>query len=54
MNMEMYNIAVISPSSPKDIVAVVSVWAKDVKDALKRCKNDNDMQGARFYPADVQ
>lgn len=50
--MELHNIAVISPTSSKDVVAIVSVWAKDIKDALKRVKNDNDMQGARFYPAD--
>jgi dihydroorotase len=49
--MQAFNIAVMSPSSSKDVVAILTVYAESVKKALERCKNDNDMQGARFYPA---
>lgn len=48
--MQAFEIAVMSPSSPKDIAGILTVYAESIKKALERCKNDNDMQGARFYP----
>jgi hypothetical protein len=48
--MQAFNIAVMSPTSPKDVAGILTVYAENIKKALERCKNDNDMQGARFYP----
>jgi hypothetical protein len=52
--MQAFNIAVMSPSSKGDVAAVLTVYAENIKKALERCKNDNDMQGARFYPVNNQ
>lgn len=48
--MKPFNIAILSPSSPKDISAVVTVHAETVQAALKRVRNDPDMEGVRCYP----
>lgn len=49
--MSPFKFAIVSPSSPKDIAGIVTVYAESLNKAKERVKNDNDMQGVRFYPA---
>lgn len=48
--MNAFNLAIVSPSSPKDIVGILTVYAEDVKGALKKVKADPDMEGVRVHP----
>jgi hypothetical protein len=48
--MQAFNIAVMSDTDHKSVAGILTVYAESKKKALERCRNDNDMQGARFYP----
>ncbi len=48
--MQSFNLAIVSPSSPKDVAGTITVYANDVKDAIKRVKNDPEMAGVRIFP----
>lgn len=48
--MKNFEIAIVSAHNPKDVVGILTVWARDIKDALKRVRQDNDMQDVRCYP----
>lgn len=49
--MKPHHIAIVSPSSPSDIIATLTVFAKDMREALKRVRTDPDMAGTRCHPA---
>lgn len=50
--MNRFNIAIVSPSSPKDIAGILTVYADDKKAAMKKVKDDPAMEGVRIYPID--
>jgi hypothetical protein len=48
--MKKFNLAILSPSDKTTVSAVLTVWAEDIKAALKRVRQDPDMQDAHIYP----
>lgn len=50
--MNAINLAVVSPSDPKTITAILTVYANDKREALDKVKKDPDMTGVRVYPID--
>jgi hypothetical protein len=47
--MKQINLAILSPNH-NDVVGILTVYANDVKDALKRVRQDPDMDGVRCHP----
>jgi len=48
----LHRIALVSANNSKDVIGTVEVWAKDMKAALKRIRQDPDMEGVRCFPAE--
>lgn len=48
--MKAFDVAIVSAHNPKDVVGILTVWAKDIKEALKRVRQDSDMAEVRCYP----
>lgn len=51
--MNPINLAILSPTDSKSIAGILTVYAKDVADALKRVKKDPEMEGVRCYPMEA-
>lgn len=51
--MKAHDIAIVSAHNPKGVVGILTVWAKDVKAALKRVREDHDMSEVRCYPYEL-
>lgn len=48
--MKQINLAILSPFDHSDVVGILTVYATDVKGALKRVRQDPDMDGVRCHP----
>lgn len=48
--MKKFDLAIVSPNNRADVIGTLTVWAQDIKAALKRARNDPDMIGVHIYP----
>lgn len=47
--MKKYDLAIVSRATG-DVSGILSIWAVNIKEALKRARNDPDMLGVHVYP----
>lgn len=52
--MNAFNLAIVSPTDAKAIAGILTVYAKNEADAMKRVRKDPDMEGVRCYPLNHQ
>lgn len=52
--MQAINLAIVSPSDPKTVSGILTVFAKDKREALDKVKKDPSMEGVRCYPIDPE
>lgn len=47
--MKKFDLAIVSRTTG-DVSGILSVWAENIKAALKKVRNDPDMDGVHVYP----